>query len=1582
MKTRFIKSLLTVLLLIIGGTVFAEDFATVYFHDGTHKKFFLKDIEGITISKKDVNENLHDSYQTQLVETKTGLYYQDLSQIDSVVFSQVDMAYPIIDEDLEATKQLASSICLKTNDIVDSLESSDKLNPVLVVNEFMKIPGVVDAVIDDDLHSVTILRTDSIYHHFIFNDAFDATIQQRLSMHRAPQNVKNQKYIPFREVSQSKRVKSLPLNKDEDVKNIKDIKSVLILAPFENMNTNTGGYPNDMLQLSKDIKELLNVKPVYLHDEQAVISNFKGDKLDDYDMIIICTHGGGGRDSNGNRIDTKKAGIAFLSISTEADLNDLPEIRYASVHGNYNSYLCMTEQFLDNASFDGSVVFSYACSGFDRDYAEQSMTRAFIEKNASSYFGSKVTVYNWLNENVCNNIVRSFCDGVSLQDAVSYWKNDVLCSATHFYLSKLSFIDYDYPLGYFPEALELETKSDDPLYSKSPIPNNLNYDIQNGSFSWDCQIQPFSYKILHPEEFPNEHFPTYDVYVNGTKINEEDLTEKDFKWTPETSGTFNWYVLAKLKSKMGVNDYMSTFKSKEESFTIQPLELSSGSFCINEGKSTTIDITSGNGEYDIFNGNHKVTTVTLEGEKIKIDAIGAGESTIIVTDKKTGEEVKIEVTVWANLSIAIIGNIDLEVGASANVRIMSGNNDYTLDSDKPEKVKLSLVGEFITVEALSDGKATITVTDNKTGQTASFTVTVTDSTPVDMPAAAVDLGLPSGTLWANKNVGAASPENGGLYFAWGEIVGYGSDVNDGRSFDWDSYKWDNFTKYCSATWVAELGMGIVDNKTILDPEDDAATANWGENWRMPTYEEFKELLEYTTSVETTLNGENGRVYKSLTNDNSIFLPYTGYRFDNYLQEGWASYWSSTQVADKPDLAYKLAVDAGHTQCGTDSRVRGFLVRPVFCGSGGQLPTYDNLQLSTYDPIIMNVNAGLTFMILSGSGSYAVGSSKETVATATLRDNYVDVSGVGVGTATITVIDTNTGQKKTREVTVIDNTPLPDTPAEAIDLGLPSGTLWASCNVGATKPEEYGGYYSWGEIVEKDSYEWSDYLYCEGSINTCKELGMDIAGTQYDIAHVKWGGDWRMPTYEQQQELVNNTKFKYTTSNGIKGYELVGPNGNSIFLPASGIIQANRPNVGSLGGYWSSTRDPEDPNYACNLLFRNTGSYEVFYYRCIGLSVRPVISGSQQSVPNLVLESTAPLNLKARQKTGINIISGSGSYTVKSDDESVATADISDWVSLETGEKGKCVNVNAVGLGLTTITVTDVQSLQQVSIEVTVTQNVDLLKLSVYSLDLKVGETGDVVITSSSGAQYLVATNDASVATFSLDKTTNTIKVLAVGTGTCNITVNDSETGETATVNVTVVEAGTAAAAAIDLGLPSGTKWADRNVGASSPEDFGGLYPWAMTEEVEAYGEYKWGYGEYGELTKYCTNSKYGTVDNKTVLDPEDDVAYMTWGSQWRMPTLEQAKELIANCNSEWTTLNGVRGRKYTSKINGNSIFIPAAGYFAYETYYSKGSNGFYWLSTLDVKNPERAYDLYLASSSTGTSANFRYHGNSVRPVTK
>ena len=121
----------------------------------------------------------------------------------------------------------------------------------------------------------------------------------------------------------------------------------------------------------------------------------------------------------------------------------------------------------------------------------------------------------------------------------------------------------------------------------------------------------------------------------------------------------------------------------------------------------------------------------------------------------------------------------------------------------------------------------------------------------------------------------------------------------------------------------------------------------------------------------------------------------------------------------------------------------------------------------------------------------------------------------------------------------------------IDLGLPSGTKWACCNVGASKPEDYGGYYAWGETSTKTFYDWSTYIHCDGSEETCKDIGKDIAGTQYDAVTANWGSLWVMPNSEQMDELILGCFRRWTTENGVIGYRFIGPNGASIFLPAAG-----------------------------------------------------------------------------------------------------------------------------------------------------------------------------------------------------------------------------------------------------------------------------------------------------------------------------------------------------------------------------------------------------------------------------------------------
>ena len=174
---------------------------------------------------------------------------------------------------------------------------------------------------------------------------------------------------------------------------------------------------------------------------------------------------------------------------------------------------------------------------------------------------------------------------------------------------------------------------------------------------------------------------------------------------------------------------------------------------------------------------------------------------------------------------------------------------------------------------------------------------------------------------------------------------------------------------------------------------------------------------------------------------------------------------------------------------------------------------------------------------------------------------------------------------------------------AIDLGI--GVKWACCNVGASSPDEYGCYYAWGETEEKSYYNWETYKYYNSSTGY-QSLGSDIAGTHYDVAHVKWGGGWRMPSYDQIIDLFNQCTSEWTTLNGVKGRKFTGPNGASIFLPAAGNRWSDNTNYAGSHGYcWSSTQGPDNSSNACYLSFYSgyvDWSSNTRYY---GQSVRPV-----------------------------------------------------------------------------------------------------------------------------------------------------------------------------------------------------------------------------------------------------------------------------------------------------------------------------------------------------------------------------------------
>lgn len=199
--------------------------------------------------------------------------------------------------------------------------------------------------------------------------------------------------------------------------------------------------------------------------------------------------------------------------------------------------------------------------------------------------------------------------------------------------------------------------------------------------------------------------------------------------------------------------------------------------------------------------------------------------------------------------------------------------------------------------------------------------------------------------------------------------------------------------------------------------------------------------------------------------------------------------------------------------------------------------------------------------------------------------------------------------------------------------------------------------------------------------------------------------------------------------------------------------------------------------------------------------------------------------------------------------------------------------------------------------------------------------------------------------------------------------------------------------AVDLGLS--VYWATCNLGASKPEEYGGYYQWAGTTDVTDKSinpnwnncPYHTGSDEDTGWTKYNTQSSYGTVDNKTVLDPEDDVAHVNLGGKWRMPTIAEWEELTntSNCSWTWTSINGIKGYKVQSKKAGFTndwIFLPAAGFRSYVYLSDVGSYGDYLSSSLDTDCPHRAYKIYFYSYLVSTLSGYRFHGQSVRPVSE
>ena len=545
----------------------------------------------------------------------------------------------------------------------------------------------------------------------------------------------------------------------------------------------------------------------------------------------------------------------------------------------------------------------------------------------------------------------------------------------------------------------------------------------------------------------------------------------------------------------------------------------------------------------------------------------------------------------------------------------------------------------------------------------------------------VDLGL--SVKWASCNLGANNPEDFGYYYAWGEVA-------PKASYGWSNYRWGDGTSSSITKYCLDSSYGQVDGLSLLESKDDAACINLGEGWRMPTKEEWTELMNNCSWEWTTMNGINGYLIsgkKSGFTENSIFLPAAGIweesSFNPNNSSPWSvagSYWSSN-LGDS-NIPYNLDFDSvcPHVDNNSDEyRYTGQSIRPVWADSstGTRVELNKNelsLTIGAVIPLIATITPGAI-------SEQDVTWSSSNPSVATVDQNGI-VMAVSSGNTTVTASSSD-GVSAECSVWVKNEYSEP----EAVDLGL--SVKWATFNLGATVPEDFGCYYAWGETSPKETYSWQTYKWCNGSQFSINKYSLEDKlyklEAEDDAAYVNLGDHWRIPTSSEFNELLDadNCQWILSSVNGIEGYEVKSLiNGNSIFLPFAGeISNAWAKNSGTYITSSLRTTGVDVPyvEWVLGINAVENRHYLDSWYRYAGYSIRPVwvdpisIAVTELSIDlstlSLMVGTSKTLTATVLPENATNKI-----VTWTSSDESVATVDPNG-------------NVTAVAMGTTTITAT-------------------------------------------------------------------------------------------------------------------------------------------------------------------------------------------------------------------------------------------------------------------------------------------------------
>ena len=577
-----------------------------------------------------------------------------------------------------------------------------------------------------------------------------------------------------------------------------------------------------------------------------------------------------------------------------------------------------------------------------------------------------------------------------------------------------------------------------------------------------------------------------------------------------------------------------------------------------------------------------VETDDIGEPHVDILAHSIGTAVITITDTNTGQKSQIEVVVSERIHYAVM----VEVGETECVTMKNASGNYEAYSEDVSLATCEVSGNKIYVTGVKNGETTIHVTETGTGKQYSISVMVyggVPEIPVEDETFTVNgvtfnmKAVEGGTFWMGSL--DDDPDAGGIY----------SDEKPRHQVTLSNFTIGE-TEVTQALWKAVMGSNynpshFKGNNLPVETIswDDACyfiaqlNALTGRTFRLPTEAEW----EYAAR-----GGKNSRGYKYAGSNNPDEVAWT---YDNSNDK---THTVGTKKANELGL-YDMSGNVWE-----------------WCQDWYGYHYYDDSP--RYNPC--NTQPSNFRIHRGGSVEYITKDSRVA-----MRGDYTDSYSISLRGLRLALSDGGGATPVAYKTCPDDNHP------HMIDLGLPSGTLWACCNVGSSKPEDYGGYYAWGETEEKDYYGAKNYQFAYESSDDWGDdsdfdsvqmyyfmnIGSDISNTQYDVAHVRWGDDWCMATLVQIQELIDNCSSAWTILNGVHGRLFTGPNQASVFLPAAGVkYEDDFDDEGTMGSYWSSNSDTA-PYHASNAHFmdfdKDGASCTTIYKRSrkCGLSVRPV-----------------------------------------------------------------------------------------------------------------------------------------------------------------------------------------------------------------------------------------------------------------------------------------------------------------------------------------------------------------------------------------